>query len=88
MSARSTKARRWWRAGPVAEGIGRSRRCQCARLGRRTKLVPVMRPDDTAKVLDACKGKGFASLRDEALIPLYANTRARLSEVATCWSPA
>jgi integrase/recombinase XerC len=46
-----------------------------------TKLVPVMRQDDTAKVLDACKGKGFASLRDEALIRLYANTGARLSEV-------
>ena len=46
-----------------------------------TKLVPVMREDDTAKVLNACKGKGFASLRDEALIRLYANTGARLSEV-------
>jgi integrase/recombinase XerC len=46
-----------------------------------TKLVPVMRQDDTAKVLDACKGKGFANLRDEALIRLYANTGARLSEV-------
>jgi len=46
-----------------------------------TKLVPVMRADDTAKVLDACRGKGFASLRDEALIRLYANTGARLSEV-------
>ena len=46
-----------------------------------TKLVPVMRVDDTAKVLDACRGKGFASLRDEALIRLYANTGARLSEV-------
>jgi site-specific recombinase XerD len=32
-------------------------------------------------VLDACKGKGFANLRDEALIRLYANTGARLSEV-------
>src|SRR2546429_2489436 len=46
-----------------------------------TKLVPVMREADTAKVLDACRGKGFASLRDEALIRLYANTGARLSEV-------
>jgi integrase/recombinase XerC len=46
-----------------------------------TKLVPVMRQDDTARVLDACKGKGFANLRDEALIRLYANTGARLSEV-------
>jgi integrase/recombinase XerC len=46
-----------------------------------TKLIPVMREADTTKVLDACKGKGFASLRDEALIRLYANTGARLSEV-------
>lgn len=43
-----------------------------------TKLVPVMREADTSKVLDACRGKGFASLRDEALIQLYANTGARL----------
>lgn len=40
-----------------------------------------MREAETAKVLDACRGKGFASLRDEALIRLYANTGARLSEV-------
>src|SRR5919198_3439380 len=46
-----------------------------------TKLVPVIRPDDTAKLLEACRGNGFASLRDEALIRLYANTGARLSEV-------
>jgi site-specific recombinase XerD len=31
--------------------------------------------------VDACRGKGFASLRDEALIRLYANSGARLSEV-------
>ena len=52
-----------------------------------TKLVPAMRQDDTAKVLDACKGKGVANLRDEARIRLSANTGARLSEVGTCWSP-
>src|SRR5256885_15743977 len=46
-----------------------------------TKLVPVLSEADTAKVLDACRGKGFVSLRDEALIRLYANTGARLSEV-------
>ena len=46
-----------------------------------TKLVPVLREADTAKVLQACRGKGFVSLRDEALIRLYANTGARLSEV-------
>jgi integrase/recombinase XerC len=46
-----------------------------------TKLVPVLREAETAKVLEACRGKGFVSLRDEALIRLYANTGARLSEV-------
>ena len=46
-----------------------------------TKLVPVLRSEDTTKVLDACRGKGFVGLRDEALIRLYANTGARLSEV-------
>ncbi|MEV6695072.1 tyrosine-type recombinase/integrase [Micromonospora sp. NPDC051196] len=45
------------------------------------KLIPVMRNEDTSKLLDACKGKGFANLRDEALIRLYCNTGARLSEV-------
>jgi site-specific recombinase XerD len=45
------------------------------------KLIPVMRDDDTKKILDACKGKSFVNLRDEALIRLYYNTGARLSEV-------
>jgi integrase len=46
-----------------------------------TKLIPVIRDEDTRKLLDVCKGKDFASLRDEALIRLYYNTGARLSEV-------
>ena len=46
-----------------------------------TKLIPVMRDADTSRLLQVCKGKGFASVRDEALIRLYANTGARLSEV-------
>src|SRR5688572_2285485 len=46
-----------------------------------TKLIPVMGADDTAKLLAVCRGKGFASLLDEALIRLYASTGARLSEV-------
>ncbi len=46
-----------------------------------TKLVPVLGEADTAKVLQACRGKGFVGLRDEALVRLYANTGARLSEV-------
>ncbi len=45
------------------------------------KLIPVMRDEDTKKVLDACKGKSFVNLRDEALIRMLYNTGARLSEV-------
>ncbi len=32
-------------------------------------------------LLEACRGKGFANLRDEAIIRLHCNTGARLSEV-------
>jgi integrase/recombinase XerC len=46
-----------------------------------TRLIPVMPPDDTAKLLAVCKGKAFVNLRDEALIRLYCSTGARLSEV-------
>jgi site-specific recombinase XerD len=45
------------------------------------KLVPIMGDDDTKKLLDNTKGKSFMALRDEALIRLYYNTGARLSEV-------
>ncbi|MEV0910771.1 tyrosine-type recombinase/integrase [Streptomyces hokutonensis] len=45
------------------------------------KLVPVIRGDETTKVLATCKGRQFAQLRDEAIIRLYCNTGARLSEV-------
>ncbi len=45
------------------------------------KLIPIMNDDDTRKLLELCKGKGFPQLRDEALIRLYCNTGARLSEV-------
>ena len=47
------------------------------------KLVPVMRDEDTGRLLAACKGTGFVNLRDEALIRLYANTGARLAEIGT-----
>jgi site-specific recombinase XerD len=44
-------------------------------------LVPVMADQDTTRLLDACRGKGFTNLRDEAIIRLYCATGARLSEV-------
>ena len=46
------------------------------------KLIPIIRDEDTAKVLATCVGKSFAALRDEAIIRLLYNTGARLSEVA------
>ncbi|WP_199335788.1 tyrosine-type recombinase/integrase [Streptomyces sp. GMR22] len=42
------------------------------------KLIPVIRDDDTKKVLATCKGKAFLQLRDEAIIRLYYNTGAPL----------
>ncbi|MFC7248191.1 tyrosine-type recombinase/integrase [Catellatospora aurea] len=45
------------------------------------KLIPVLSDADTKKVLDLCKGKSFANLRDHAIIRLLCNTGARLSEV-------
>jgi site-specific recombinase XerD len=45
------------------------------------KLVPIMGDADTKKLLDSTKGRTFAALRDEAIIRLYYNTGARLSEV-------
>lgn len=45
------------------------------------RLIPVIGDEDTRRILDACRGKDFASLRDEAIIRLLYNTGARLSEV-------
>jgi integrase/recombinase XerC len=45
------------------------------------RLIPVICDDETKKILDTCKGKQFIHLRDEAIIRLYYNTGARLSEV-------
>lgn len=46
------------------------------------KLIPIIRDEDTKKLLDNCKGKDFVQVRDEAIIRTLANTGARLSEVA------
>ncbi|MEU7909310.1 tyrosine-type recombinase/integrase [Actinoplanes sp. NPDC049118] len=46
------------------------------------RLIPILGDDDTAKILATCKGKDFLSLRDEAIIRVFYNTGARLSEVA------
>jgi site-specific recombinase XerD len=46
------------------------------------KLIPIIRDEDTKKILDTCKGKEFVRVRDEAIIRVLSNTGARLSEVA------
>nr|WP_296067975.1 tyrosine-type recombinase/integrase [uncultured Actinoplanes sp.] len=45
-------------------------------------LIPILGDDDTAKILATCKGKDYLALRDEAIIRIFYNTGARLSEVA------
>jgi site-specific recombinase XerD len=47
-----------------------------------TRLIPIIRNEDTKKILDTCRGRDFVQLRDEAIIRLLYNTGARLSEVA------
>jgi integrase/recombinase XerC len=46
------------------------------------RLIPIIRDEDTKKILDTCKGKDFVQLRDEAIIRVLYNSGARLSEVA------
>lgn len=45
-------------------------------------LIPILGDDETAKLLATCKDKDFLSVRDEAIIRVFYNTGARLSEVA------
>jgi integrase len=63
------------------EEIGRSPMERVRQPKTPTKLIPIIRDDDTRKLLELCKGRGFTQARDEAIIRLLANTGARLSEV-------
>lgn len=45
------------------------------------KPVPLLTTDEVRKLLDACKGRGFAELRDTALIRLLLDTGLRCSEL-------
>ncbi|WP_246157915.1 tyrosine-type recombinase/integrase [Catellatospora sichuanensis] len=49
---------------------------------RKKKLIPIIGEDQTRKVLNTCDRRTFAGARDEAIIRMFANTGARLSEVA------
>jgi integrase/recombinase XerD len=46
------------------------------------KLVPVFTDDELAALLATCKGGGFQNRRDYAVISLFKDTGARLSELA------
>lgn len=46
------------------------------------KLPPVLTADDLQKLISACKGPSFENLRDEAIVRVFIDTGARLSEVA------
>jgi site-specific recombinase XerD len=47
------------------------------------RLIPVLRPDETRRVLDTCRATHtFADVRDQAIVRMLANTGGRLSEVA------
>ena len=46
------------------------------------KPVPVLSDADLRALLDACAGRGFEELRDTALLRLFIDTGARLSEIA------
>jgi site-specific recombinase XerD len=47
------------------------------------KLIPVLRAEETKRVLEVCRSAGsFADVRDQAIIRMLANTGGRLSEVA------
>lgn len=45
------------------------------------KLIPVISDDETGQILEVCQGNDFAQLRDQALVRMYYNTGARLSEI-------
>jgi hypothetical protein len=45
------------------------------------KLVPVLSVDETRRLPDACAGRSFVDLRDQAIIRLFYNSGGRLSEV-------
>jgi integrase len=45
------------------------------------RLVPVLKDSDIEALLAACAGKGFADLRDTAIVRLFASSGARLAEI-------
>ncbi len=48
-----------------------------------TKLVPILSDEEIARLLEACRGKTYSQRRDTAIIRLFLDTGARLTEVAS-----
>jgi site-specific recombinase XerD len=46
------------------------------------KLVPVVSDDELSRLLETCRGKNYRDRRDMAIIRLFLDTGARLTEVA------
>jgi integrase/recombinase XerC len=46
------------------------------------EVVPVIGEDDLRKVLHACEGRSFENRRDTAIVRVFIDTGARLSEIA------
>jgi integrase/recombinase XerC len=66
----------------VAEGeIERSPMSRVPQPKAEQKLVEVISDEETRRILEACQGRGFAEVRDQALVRMFYNTGARLSEI-------
>lgn len=48
-----------------------------------TKLIPILTDEEIAQLLDTCRGKTYSQRRDTAIIRLFLDTGARLSEIAS-----
>lgn len=51
------------------------------------KVIPPLSADDMRRLIDTCKGNDFTSLRDRAILLVFADTGARLSGVAGLREP-
>jgi hypothetical protein len=69
----------WWKVGDLTVG----EKGTAFGVSRRTDHLDIFAGEgDNRRLLEACRGKDFASLRDEAMIRLLRTTGARLAELA------
>lgn len=66
----------------VAEGeVERSPMSEVPKPKAVQELVEVLSDEQTRRILDVCQGQGFVQLRGQALVRMFYNTGARLSEI-------